>query len=59
MMICLYGQHIYLLPTVIQNYDKIYTYKILHFILQHYRIDFEFYLNCKFIKSMVVTCCGY
>jgi hypothetical protein len=31
----------------------------LHFILQHYHIDFKFYLNCKFIKSMVITCCGY
>jgi len=36
-----------------KNYDKIYFYKILHFRLQHYHIDFEFYLSCKFIKSMV------
>ena len=25
----------------------------MHFRLQHYHIDFEFYLSCKFIKSMV------
>ena len=40
------------LPTMIQNNDKIYNYKILHLILQHHYSDLS-YLRCKFIKSMV------
>ena len=40
------------LPTMIQNYDKIYNCKILHLRLQHHYSDFEFILGVIFIKSL-------
>jgi len=47
------------LPTMIQNYDKIYNYKILHLILQYHHSDFEFTLGVNSLNQWFVTCFGY
>ena len=47
------------LPTMIQNYDKIYNYKILHLILQHHHSDFEFTLGVNSLDQYFVTYFGY